>query len=185
MVVIMCFYAWKIRIMNVAIKENNQDLVVSKFARESKVLLIYGLLVSMCLMIIAWLIYCRVDNLGLIDVFWGLNITLIGFFYLLTLSLNSLVILIMILLIAWGTRLSLFLLLTRIVKGKKDPRYENMSHGWQNKKKGFLLQYLLQGYLAWLIAIPFYTLRLDLSLSFVTWLAVCLVIVGLLGEVNG
>lgn len=137
---------------------------------------------SMSLMVIAWLIYCRVQNPGLIDVFWGSNITMIGLINLVSREAGLLRNIALILVLCWGLRLSLFLLLTRVLKGERDPRYEAISHGWKNKKVGFLWQYLFQGFLAWIVAIPFYTLKYIDSMSFITLLSILTVLVGLVGE---
>lgn len=133
-------------------------------------------------MLIAWLIFCKINNPGLIDVFWGINITCIGLINLLARQNDTLTLLTVIVLLLWGIRLSAFLLFTRILKGKKDPRYKEMSRDWQNIKLGFLVQYLFQGVLAWVIAIPFFTLSYVDSISVITIASITLIIVGICGE---
>ena len=145
-------------------------------------LFLYGFIFSMSLMVLAWLIYCKVNNPALIDVFWGVNITSIGLIYLLQKPTNMTVFLSMLLLLIWGGRLSLFLLFTRVLKGKKDLRYEKMSSDWRHEKIGFLGQYLFQGCLAWVIAVPFYTLKHDIPIDFYVFFSGLLVVIGVIGE---
>ena len=133
-------------------------------------------------MLVAWCIYLRVNNAGLIDVFWGVNITGIGFINLFARQFDMLSIFAMVLLILWGARLTLFLLVTRILKGKQDPRYEDISSDWKKKKFGFLAQYIFQGVLAWVIAIPFFTLSYVDSISSIAIVSVTLILLGIIGE---
>lgn len=130
----------------------------------------------------AWCIYLIVNNAGLIDVFWGANITGIGLINLLARQFDMLSIFAMMLLILWGARLTFFLLVTRILKGKQDPRYEDISSEWKNKRTGFLGQYIFQGVLAWVIALPFFTLSFVDSISYISIGAATLIIVGIIGE---
>lgn len=133
-------------------------------------------------MVVAWCIYLGVKNAGLIDVFWGINITSIGLVNLSARPFDMLSIFSIGLLILWGARLTLFLLVTRVLRGKQDPRYEKMSNKWNNKNLGFLAQYLFQGILAWVIALPFFTLSCVDSMQFITIFGAILVIIGIVGE---
>ncbi len=144
--------------------------------------LLYSFIFSMSLMLIAWLIYCRLNNPGLIDVFWGLNITAIGLINVSARTFDLLAGMAVVLILAWGWRLSLFLLITRILKGQHDRRYEAISEDWQNKKIGFLWQHLFQGFLAWIIAMPFYTLSLVSGINILTIIAMLFVIIGIVAE---
>ena len=144
--------------------------------------LLYSFIFSLILILLAWCIYLRVNNAGLIDVFWGLNITGIGLINLLARQFDMLSIFAMVLLILWGARLTLFLFVTRILKGKHDQRYEDISSDWKNKKFGFLAQYLFQGVLAWVIALPFFTLSYVGSMGFITIGSTVLISLGIIGE---
>ena len=70
--------------------------------------LLYGFLISMFLMLFAWCLYLKINNAALIDVFWGANITFIGMVNLSARPFDLLSRLDMMLLIIWGTRLTLF-----------------------------------------------------------------------------
>ena len=119
---------------------------------------------------------------SLIDVFWGINITLTGLIYLSFRNKDMLFILSMMFLVIWGLRLTSFLFFSRIVKGKHDPRYEEMSRSWKNKKLGFLAQYLLQGCLAWIIATPFFLLKYKTSIEVIDIVAFLVILIGIVGE---
>lgn len=144
--------------------------------------LLYGFIFSVCLMLVAWGIFYYCQNPGIIDVFWGLNITGIGLLYILLNSISGTNIIAAILLVMWGGRLSAFLFWTRIKNGEKDRRYDALSAEWHNKVIGFLWQYLFQGILAWILALPFFFLTDEQSFSTFEMICVTLIITGLIGE---
>ena len=133
-------------------------------------------------MFIAWGVFCYCRNAAIIDVFWGMNITSIGLLYLSFGTMTAIKIISAILLLIWGCRLSLYLFWTRIKKGENDRRYEMLSAGWRNKIVGFLWQYLFQGLLAWLLAIPFFFLSAKQDFSLIDIGCIALIIIGLIGE---
>lgn len=133
-------------------------------------------------MLFAWGIFCYCRNAAIIDVFWGMNITSIGLLYLSFGTITLTKIISALLLIIWGCRLALFLFWTRIKNGEKDRRYEALSAGWRNKILGFLWQYLFQGVLAWIIAIPFLFLASKQNFTMIDFACVALIITGLIGE---
>lgn len=145
-------------------------------------ILFNSFIVSIAIMFFAWLIYLKVQNAALIDVFWAINICLIGIVNLSTRPLDSLKLIALLLLTVWAMRLSLFLLFTRVIKGKKDPRYETMAEDWSNKSLAYLAQYLLQGLLAWIIALPFFTMQYLERFNFLSLLCAVVVFVGIIGE---
>ena len=141
-----------------------------------------GLLLSFSIMLIAWFIYLKTRNPALIDIFWGLNIGCTGVLYLSSSPTDALTWAAFILLIAWSARLSGFLWYTRCFKKHVDPRYQAMARGWRNQALGFLGQYLLQGCLAWLIALPFFTLQYVQAIRPLTYLSIIAILIGLVGE---
>lgn len=145
-------------------------------------ILAYGFCLSIVLMIFVWLIYCRFQNAAIIDVFWGINISVQGFFYLSYQSHLGLKLLMMGLLFIWGGRLSLFLLVTRIWQGHHDRRYQALSKDWHNEKVGYLGQYLLQGVLAWFIAMPFYFFASQSKLTNQIIISSVIICIGIIGE---
>lgn len=144
--------------------------------------LFYGSLLSFILMLIAWCVYYYSKTPGIIDVFWGANITLIGLTHLLSDGLSTIKIVTLILLALWGVRLSIFLYVTRIKTGTKDQRYKVLSQHWKDKKTAFLWHYLFQGLLAFIIALPFYMIPLNALITPFYILCFILIFLGIIGE---
>tara|TARA_R110002126_G_scaffold273866_1_gene418541 strand:+ start:64764 stop:65522 length:759 start_codon:yes stop_codon:yes gene_type:complete len=145
-------------------------------------ILLSSLFFSLCLMLVAWGIYLITKNPALIDIFWGLNICAMGLIYLFMRDTNTLTWIAAALLVVWGMRLSLFLLFTRGLKGHRDARYEALASDWKQKALGFLGQYMLQGLLAWVIALPFFTLQYIQNINAIAYLSVILILTGIIGE---
>lgn len=144
--------------------------------------LILGLGITIGLMLVAWSIYYKDKNPGIVDVFWGLSILSAGSFYLVYPIWQADFTIPLALLVVWGLRLSLFLFLTRFAKKIVEKRYDQLSHKWQNKTLGFLYHFLFQAILAWLIAIPFYFISHQNFSSPVVFIGYLLVILGVIGE---
>lgn len=145
-------------------------------------ILLSSLFFSLCLMLVAWGIYLKTKNPALIDIFWGLNICAMGLIYLSLRDASALTWIAAALLVAWGVRLSLFLLFTRGIKGHRDTRYEALASDWKRKALGFLGQYLLQGLLAWVIALPFFMLQYVQNMNAIRFFSVILILIGISGE---
>lgn len=108
-------------------------------------------------MTIAWLIYIYKKNPGVVDVAWGIVLTLSGLSYLLSKPLQPYSMVVSFILLIWGIRLSGFLWWTRIRKNEMDKRYVKISEGWTiSKSIGFLANYQLQGFFIFIISLPFY-----------------------------
>jgi len=136
-----------------------------------------------------WFLYLINHNPSIIDVGWSIGVFLAGTSFLLSqigMSFHSIKLLVIwSLLLLWALRLSGFLFITRIIKQKHDPRYELISENWKvSKKFGFLMNYLLQGFLMLLIASPFLYIANLSTHGFVIldFVACALVLLGILGE---
>ena len=119
--------------------------------------LIYNVLFIEIIMLAAWVCYLYSNNPGVIDLFWAP--TLLAMAILQTFmspKLNFSMVFMMILCGVWALRLSGFLFVTRVIKGYKEKRYRQLSHKWKNEKRGFLINFLFQGVLIFIISIPFY-----------------------------
>jgi steroid 5-alpha reductase family enzyme len=123
-------------------------------------ILITSLLISFAIMFFAWLLYLAFKNPGIIDGFWPLTITFNACFFGLRQTHYSLeILLVYVCLFIWMLRLGGYLWLTRILPNHVDKRYIDLSASWQMKKSlGFLWNFLFQGLLAWVIAVPFFFL---------------------------
>lgn len=145
-------------------------------------ILFIGLILSLLVMSLVWCLYLKTENPGIVDVFWSINIATIGSFYLWQGHGQRLSVMAFILLLIWCLRLALYLYLTRIKQGEKDKRYETLSKEWRQKTIGFLYNYLLQGFLGWLIALPFYFIAYKRSYLIEMLLLALLVVIGVIGE---
>ena len=120
-------------------------------------LLLTSLLISFTIMLLAWVLYLICKNPGIIDGFWPITITVNACVFGLTQAHHGLYIsLVYACLFVWFLRLGGYLWLTRILPNHVDKRYIELSEHWQMKKSlGFLWNFLFQGLLAWVMAMPF------------------------------
>jgi len=140
------------------------------------------LFIHMCLI---WCLYRYLKNPSKVDVGWASGLTLSGLIFLYSYSVSLRTIVLSIVLIAWGSRLGLYLWFTRIRQGALDKRYERLSDTWKiAKPMGFFLNFQLQGILILIIATPWYFSGSSFSnsLNFLDYLGIILAGVGLWGE---
>lgn len=101
-------------------------------------LLLFGWITAFIFMSVLWFIGKTIKNYAIVDVGWGLSITLIALTYsFLGDGFYSHKILITTIVMLWGLRLSLFLYFTRIAKGKVYEDYQKRTNAffpWFNKK---------------------------------------------------
>ncbi len=132
--------------------------------------------------LIAWVIFLFLKNPAIIDVFWPISITAAATIYL-SYGLTWIQVIFILLLLGWAVRLSLYLLLTRIIPGHRDKRYTELSKDWQFLKAlRFLMNYQLQGLLAIIIATPFIFISQLTVFTWLTLFSIILFCIGLIGE---
>ena len=151
--------------------------MITAFAFTALIMLIFVLGI--------WTWYLMTRNPSIVDVCWSIGIFICGSSYLyLQLpkgQVNLRDMMVWLLLLAWAGRLAGFLWVTRIAKGKHDPRYQAISQGWKiSKEMGFLLNYALQGFLMLMVALPF--LFIPKANSPFEWMLILLIILALIGE---
>ena len=112
--------------------------------------LIFSLILSQVWMFLAWLGFKKLKNAMLADVIWGLGITALSWFHVLSLNPISNIYFLLSLVSVWGLRLSLYLYWTRLHAKIIDPRYQNLEKNGQS----MLINYLFQGFLQNIIALP-------------------------------
>lgn len=136
------------------------------------------------LMLLTWVYYLITKVPSCVDVSWGLGITIVGLFFLNQHGWHDKAVLMGLLLVAWGARLSGFLYWNRIRTKDIDPRYETLVSGWSKKSIGYFFNYQLQAVLLLFITIPFYAMLMSRQHSwFLTDpVAITLVVVGISGE---
>jgi len=120
--------------------------------------ILVGWFLAFLFMTILWVIGRKIRNYAIVDVGWGLCISLLSTVFFILSEGNQIrggILLGMILL--WGIRLSIFLLFTRILKGHKDKRYATFmeDYGKDADRKFFTNIFQLQAFLALVLASPF------------------------------
>ena len=145
------------------------------------IVLFYIILQMSCV----WGLYRILKNPSVVDASWSIGLMVSGLMYLsasvITLRSN----LISGLLVLWALRLSGFLWYTRVRNGHIDKRYMALSDGWKiSQSLGFFLNFQLQGALIFIISFIFYWIGLSAysNLDAMDWVAVIVIIVGILGE---
>jgi steroid 5-alpha reductase family enzyme len=104
-------------------------------------------------MLLAWMLYRYIGNPIVADIFWGLSITILGWFhvfYQAPLHTYSEVLLIM--LTMWGLRLSGYLYFSRLRHHWHDKRYQTL----QERSHNLFVNYQIQGGLQTIIAVPWF-----------------------------
>jgi len=149
------------------------------------ILTAFGILVVM--MTILWWIGIKIENAAIVDVGWGGGFALLAVVYfflgdgffdrrLLMAGMG----------IVWGGRLSLHLLVDRVLSGKpEDGRYVEFRNKWKTKinlKLFFFYQF--QALLIVIISLPFLfmALNLDAGMTWVEWLGFAIWGIGVIGE---
>ncbi len=116
-----------------------------------------ALLTIMIMITILWLVSVIVKNVSIIDVFWGVGFVLASLVYFIVCDgEQTRKILVMILVAAWGIRLSTYLVWRNIGKGE-DFRYREFRRKYGEKRYwwiSYFQTFLLQGVLMWLISAP-------------------------------
>jgi len=141
---------------------------------------------SLAMMFVCWLIYLKIKNPGIVDIFWSLTICAGGLFYFFNLDeVTGKHLVYLVLLLCWALRLSGYLFITRILPSHKDPRYQEISKGWKKgTTRGFFINYMFQGFLAFLLSLPFYFLfsQNNSDWGLVHWFGLALIVTGVINE---
>lgn len=140
------------------------------------------LFIHMCLV---WCLYRYLKNPTVVDVGWASGLTLSGLIYLYYYPISLRTVVLSLVLVAWGSRLGLYLWITRIWVGHVDKRYTTLSDSWTIAKPlGFFLNFQLQAVLILIISLPWYLSGSAgvHSLSWLDFVGIFLAIGGLLGE---
>jgi steroid 5-alpha reductase family enzyme len=116
-----------------------------------------GLIVTLLLMTILWLVSLRLENSSIVDIFWGTGFVIANWVYF-ALSPEGFFprkLLIGALVTLWGLRLSIHILIRNWGK-PEDFRYQKWRKeaGKQWRVQSFFRVFLLQGLLLWIISIP-------------------------------
>ena len=135
------------------------------------------------IMLIAWLIFLRTKNPGIVDMCWPTVITTSGLLIIFNTPNTSIQLILSGLLLIWGSRLALHLLITRVSLNTPDKRYVTLSKIWRLPPTlGFLLHFQFQGILAIIISSPFYFISQLSHYSLTTVIGALIALLGIIGE---
>jgi steroid 5-alpha reductase family enzyme len=151
----------------------------------------HALLVILGLMSILWIISVFIKNVSIVDLFWGFGFVITnGFYFISTEGFLLRKVILLILVSAWGIRLSVYLAMRNIGKGE-DYRYQQFRSKYGEKRYwwiSFFQTFLLQGILMWLISAPLlgaqYYSR-NSSLGILDYAGIILWITGFIFEAGG
>lgn len=147
--------------------------------------------VIMALMTMLWIVSVARKNASIVDPFWGMGFVAVTIFYFgMSGGTETREILVTLLVLAWGSRLFLHLLIRNWGKGE-DFRYAEFRKRYGESRYwwvSFFQVFLLQGFLMWLISAPllgaiYYTG--DNSLNLLDLLALIVWIAGFSFEAGG
>lgn len=144
------------------------------------------LLVGWGMASVIYLFARRIGVMALVDVVWtaGLGLSAVAYFATqVEFSLRALIVLIVI--VIWSGRLSLYLFMNRVVVGEEDPRYAYLTKHWgRHASRNYYFLFVLQVGLVGLFLLPVSVAMTssDSVWVFSDWLGLGLALVALLGE---
>lgn len=150
--------------------------------------LVISLIVVLAICLSAWAWFMKTDNPGAIDTVWALGIFASGFIYFIIFNasnqISSALGITWLLYLLWACRLSGWLWYTRLRVNHIDTRYEELAKQWQTSRKwAFLTNYMFQGALMFVIALPFFFIaKSDQIDTFNVTILNLLILVALVGE---
>lgn len=136
-------------------------------------------------MFISWLFYRKTKKEVIADIAWALGIGLQGVLYYLEFGKTPISLFLLLLLIIWSMRLSLFLWWNRLRQSWHDRRYAKIiERSTQSAEKTLLINYQIQGVLQWLVALCWFFSMQNQKSSW-AWLLIvtCIFILGLSIEI--
>ena len=154
-------------------------------------LFLEGLLLTLSLMIILWLISVVIKNVSIVDVFWGLGFVIINFYYFLAtenIYLRKFILLFLVTL--WGLRLTIYLAWRNIGKGE-DFRYKEFRKKYGPERYwwfSFFQVFLLQGSLIMIVSLPLLGTNFETtnnSLNVLDYFALMIWLIGFIFETGG
>jgi steroid 5-alpha reductase family enzyme len=134
---------------------------------------LFNLAMIVSMMTILWLVSVFLKNVSIVDLFWGIGFVLSAtVYFVLTEEVETRKILLLVMVILWGVRLSIYLAWRNIGKGE-DFRYREFRRQYGEKRYwwiSYFQTFLLQGILMWLISAPLLGAQYDSFHNELTWL---------------
>lgn len=150
-------------------------------------LLLCGAAVVGTLMFVLWLIHLAMHNAAIVDFGWGLGLGTLGVLYAAVGGgwwLRAAMLGVMA--GVWGLRLSLYLLLTRVIGHPEEGRYQELRRKWKtNLPLKFLLFFEAQALLVAVMSLPFLTAARNTAVGRtpLEWAGAALWSVAIIGEI--
>jgi steroid 5-alpha reductase family enzyme len=151
---------------------------------DSMAALWHGFLLIELGMVLAWVAYLFSGQHNVVDVFWPMAFLLLAGSSVAHFGVvQPEQLLALMALLIWAFRLALFLFWTRLRKGHSDARYQRLSAAWSKPRWQCLLNFLIQGVFAWVIALPlFFVFENMKPWSLVAWLGISVSLLAILFE---
>lgn len=147
--------------------------------------------IIMIMMSLLWVVSVFKKNAGIVDSFWGLGFVITGIFYYLNTDGTEIrKLILLILLMLWGLRLSIYLAWRNQGKGE-DFRYARFRKDYGEDRYwwiSFFQTFLLQGVLMWLISAPLLAAQYfngNTTLNLVDYAAILIWFIGFVFEAGG
>lgn len=119
------------------------------------ILFLHHLLLCLGLTTFMWTLYLITKKTSIIDIYWALGFVILivyDFFMITSFNYTSFAFLFISVLTLWSLRLSLFLFITRIMKTKRDTRYDYLQQKWKNALS-VLYNFWFQGFIQALVSV--------------------------------
>lgn len=149
-----------------------------------------GLLWVLAFFSFVWIVSVFIKNASIVDIFWGVAYVVLSIFYFLNSgepTPRKIIVLLMVIL--WGLRLSIYIFFRN--KGKEeDFRYQEFRKRYGEHRYwwfSFFQVFLLQGVLVWIISAPLLAIQLSTksTLSFLDYIGIGVWLVGFVFEAGG
>ena len=126
-----------------------------------------------CIVTLLWIWSVRITNASIVDIFWGAGFVVVNTFYVFHLEkIEPRNLLVSVLVLIWGLRLTMYLAYRNIGKGE-DYRYQEFRKNYGEKRYwwfSYFQVFLLQGVLILIISLPLFGVHYSGSSAPLFWL---------------
>ena len=144
-----------------------------------------------CIVTLLWIWSVRITNASIVDIFWGAGFVVVNTFYVFHLEkIEPRNLLVSVLVLIWGLRLTMYLAYRNIGKGE-DYRYQEFRKNYGEKRYwwfSYFQVFLLQGVLILIISLPLFGVHYSGSSAPLFWLdylAILTCAIGFIFEAGG
>ena len=150
-----------------------------------------SLLIILVLVTLMWILSIILTNVSIVDLFWGTGFIITNTYYFISIGEPNLIkYILLILVLLWGLRLTIYLSWRNIGKGE-DFRYQKFRKDYGKNRYwwiSFFQTFLLQGLLIWIVSLPllgvnFYSNNNEPNL--LMYVAILIWIIGFMFEAGG